>query len=64
MFSAFRMGTAASGRGLCDIDGVLISVSKSLVKKLVSPCTKKILNFCRFPIGLYLYSPLPLVGPI
>ena len=28
MFSAFRMGPAASGRGLCDIDGVIIHSNK------------------------------------
>ena len=32
MFSAFRVGPAASGRGLCDIDRVLFRVSKSRVK--------------------------------
>ena len=29
MFSAFRMGPAASERGQCDIDRVLFRVSKS-----------------------------------
>ena len=33
MFSAFRKGPAASGCGLYDIDRVLFSVAKSLVKK-------------------------------
>jgi len=33
MISAFRMGSAASGRGLCDIDRVLFKVTKSRVKK-------------------------------
>ena len=33
MFSAFRMGSAASGRGLCDIDSVLFRVTQSCVKK-------------------------------
>ena len=29
MFSAFCMGPAASGRGVCDIDGVLFGGTKS-----------------------------------
>ena len=33
MISAFRMGTAASGRGLCDIDRAFFEVVKSRVKK-------------------------------
>ena len=33
MFSAFRMGSAVSGRGLCDIDRVLISFAKSFAKR-------------------------------
>ena len=33
MILAFRMGPAASGRGLCDIDGVLFRVAQSRVKK-------------------------------
>ena len=36
MISAFCMGPAASGRGLCDIDRVLFRVAKSRVKKLGS----------------------------
>ena len=32
MRTAFRMGPAASGRGLCDIDRVLFRVTKSRVK--------------------------------
>ena len=43
MFSAFCMGPTVGGRGLCDIDRVLISVAKSVVQKLGSPCTTKIL---------------------
>ena len=31
MFSAPRIGPAASGRGLCDIDRVLFKVTKSRV---------------------------------
>ena len=33
MFSPFRMGPAASGRGLCDIDRVLFKVTQSRVGK-------------------------------
>ena len=39
--SAFRVGPAASGRGLCDIGRVLFRVAKSRVKKLGSPCATK-----------------------
>ena len=42
MISAFRMGTAVSGRGLFDIDRVLFRVNKSCVKKLGSLGTGKI----------------------
>ena len=42
MLSAFRMSPVASGHGLCDIDGVLFGVTKSLVKKMGSPCATKI----------------------
>ena len=41
MTLAFRMGPAASGRGLCDIDRVLFRVTKSRVKKLGIPGTAK-----------------------
>ena len=34
MYSAYRIGPAASGRGLCDIDTVLLRVTKSRIKKL------------------------------
>ena len=37
MISAFRMGLVASGRGLCDIDGVSLRVAESSVKKIRSP---------------------------
>ena len=33
MFSVFRMGPGASGRGLCDIDIVLFRITKSCVLK-------------------------------
>ena len=36
MFSAFRMGPATSGNGLCDIDRILFRVGKSDAKKLGS----------------------------
>ena len=42
MFPAFRMGPAASGRGLCDIDRALFGVTKSHVKKLGLAGTAKI----------------------
>ena len=42
MFSAFRMGPAASRRGLFDIDTVLFEVTKSRVKKMGIPGTAKI----------------------
>ena len=34
MSSAFHMGSAASGRRLCDIDSVLFRVTQSRVQKL------------------------------
>ena len=40
--STFRMGPAASGRGLCDIDRVLFRVAKSRFRKLGSPNTTEI----------------------
>jgi len=40
MFSAFRIGPAASGHGLCDIDRVLFRVTESRAKKLRSPGIK------------------------
>ena len=42
MFPAFRMGPAASGRGLCDIDRILFRVTKLRVRKLGSPGKAKI----------------------
>ena len=39
---AFRLGLAASGRGLCDIDRVLFRVTKLRLRKLESPCTIKL----------------------
>ena len=45
MFSAFRMGSKASGRGLCDIGRVLISVAESHAEKC--SCTTKIYRLQR-----------------
>ena len=42
MFSAFRVGPVASGRGLCDINRVFYKGFKSHVRKLGSPSTAKI----------------------
>ena len=42
MVLAFRVRSAASGRGLCDIDSVLFRVIQSRVKKLRSLDTTKI----------------------
>ena len=46
MFSVFRMahgmGPEASGRGLCDIERLLLEVAKSCVRKLERTCTTKI----------------------
>jgi len=42
MVSTFRMGPAASGHRLCDNDRVLFRVTKSRVKKLKIPGTRKI----------------------
>ena len=39
MFSAFRMGAAASGRGLCDINGVLFRVAKLQLRK----CSRRLI---------------------
>ena len=41
MFSAFRLGPAVSGRGLCDINKVLFRVTKSCYRKLGNPCAAK-----------------------
>ena len=43
--TAFRMGPGASGRGLCDIDRVLFTVTESRVKKMGSPGTAKIYQY-------------------
>ena len=42
MFSAFRMGPAANGNGLCDIDRILFRVTKPRIRKLRSPDATKI----------------------
>ena len=47
MFSAFRIGPAASGRRLCDIDSVLFKVTESRVKELKCSDTTKI-----YPTGV------------
>ena len=59
MFSVFPMGSAASGRGLCDIDRVFFRVSKSRFKKLGSPSTTKIYMYV--PIMIQTKKPKSLV---
>ena len=45
-FLGFRMGTAVSGRELCDIDKLLFRVSKSQLKKMGGLGTTKIYRLC------------------
>ena len=51
MLSAFRMGPAAKGRGLCDIDRVLFGLTKSRVKKCEVLVRRKYTDYnpsCRY----------------
>ena len=48
MFSAFRMGAAASGRKPCDIDRVLLGVTRSHVKKIGTPGTTGAIRYGGF----------------
>ena len=50
MFSAFRIGPAASGHGLCDIDRVLFRVTKSRVKNWQVLVRRKYTDNFGFPI--------------
>ena len=45
MVLTLGMDPAASGRGLCDIDGVLFKVTKLRVRKFASPCKTKIYQY-------------------
>ena len=48
MILAYRMGPAASGRRLCDIDRVLFRVTNSRVRKLGSLGTAKLYQYLAF----------------
>ena len=45
MISAFRIGPAVSGRGLCDIDRVQLGVPRKNIKNLGSPCKADLNRF-------------------